>query len=191
MANVQIVGLGVRIFTIWLALYVLRHVPSLWSLNTNEFGDPKTAVIVLIVGALLVVLIVFLWIFPLTVARKLIPRAALDEPTTLPIDQIQAVGFCLLGLWLIASAVPNVFFWMVMVYQSNRPESLLSLEPRNYASMTYTVTEFSIGAWLVFGARGLLGLMRWARTAGTSEPSNPVLENGSRQEQPRAPQHKR
>ena len=191
MANVQIVGLGVRIFTIWLALYVLRHVPSLWSLNTTEFGDPKTAVIVLIVGAVLVILIVLLWMFPLTVARKLIPRTVLDQPTTLPIDQVQSVGFCLLGLWLIASAVPNVFFWVVMVYQSTRPESLLSLEPRNYASMTYTVTEFAIGVWLVFGARGLLGLVRWARTAGVREPSNHVLESDSRQEQPRAPQHER
>lgn len=187
MTNAQIVGLGVRLFSIWLALYIFRHMPNLWSINSRDFNDPTAATVIVVVAVVMILCVLLLWMFPLTVARKLIPRTMLDQPTALPIDQVQSTGFCLLGLWVLASAIPNVFMWAVMVYQSSRPQSLLSLESRNYASMIYTLIEFSIGIWLLFGARGLLGVLRWARTAGAIEPSNSVAEGDSRQDVPRAP----
>lgn len=191
MTNAQLVALGVRLFCIWLAVYLLRHAPALWALNTREMPDPGAAGAVIIVTIVLAAITVALWLFPLAVARKLLPKATLDQPTPLPIDQVQSAAFCLLGLWLLTEAIPKMVYAAVMVYQSTRPNAAVELQPHNYAGMAQMLIEFGIGLWLLCGAKGLLGIIRWARTAGTGEPSNHVVESDARQEAPRAPHHGR
>ena len=190
MTNAQVVALGVRLFCIWLALYLLRHAPALWSLNTEQFPDSGAAAAVIIVTIVLVAATIGLWSFPLAVARKLIPKATLDQPTPLPIDQLQSAGFCLLGLWVLTEAVPRLVSITFIVYHSTRPNAMVALEPHNYAAIAQTLVALVIGAWLLFGARGLLGVIRWARTAGTGEPSNNLVESDTRQE-PRTTHHER
>jgi hypothetical protein len=191
MTNAQVVALGVRLFCIWLAVYLLRHAPALWALNTRELPDSGAAAAVIIVTSVFVAVTIALWLFPLAVARKLLPKATLDEPTPLPLDQVQRAGFCLLGLWLLTEAIPKMFYSAVMVYHSTRPNAAVELQPQNYAAMAQMLIEFGLGLWLLFGARGLLGIIHWARTAGTREPSNHVVESDARQEPPRAPHHGR
>ena len=190
MTNAQVVALGVRLFCIWLALYLVRHVPALWSLNARQFPDSGAAAAVVIVIIILIAVTIALWFFPLTVARNLIPKATLDQPTPLPIDQFQSAGFCLLGLWALTEAVPRFVYMIFIVYHSTRPNAMVALEPHNYAAIAQTVVELAVGLWLLFGARGLLGVIRSARRAGTGEPSNNVVEDDAQQE-PRAPRHGR
>jgi hypothetical protein len=109
----------------------------------------------------------------------------------LPIEQLQSAGFCLLGLWLLTEAIPRATYWMVMVYYSTRPNTPVDLGPGSYAQMFQIAVEIALALWMLFGARGLLGLVRWARTAGTGEPSNTVVESDAQQESPRAPHHER
>jgi len=180
MTNAQVVALGVRLFCVWLAVYLLRQMPGLWSLTTNNLPDIGAATAVAIFTALMVLLIVLLWFFPLFVARKLLPEATLDGPTSLPFDQAQRVGFCLLGLWLLTEAVPRAVYAAVMVYYSAKPNTAVDLQPQNYAAMAQTFVELCLGLWLLFGARGLLGLLYWARTAGVPEPSNSTVETDAR-----------
>ena len=190
MTNAQVVALGIRLFCIWLALYLVRHAAALWSLNTEQFPDSSAAAAVVIVSIILIAVTMALWFFPLAVARKLIPNATLDQPTPLPIDQLQSAGFCLLGLWVLTEAIPRLAYISFIVYHSTRPNAMVALEPHNYAAIAQTVGALLVGLWLLFGARGLLGVIRWARTAGTGEPSNNVVESDARQE-PRAPHHGR
>ncbi len=178
MTNAQVVALGVRLFCIWLAVYVLRYAPAFWAVNTSEMPGPKGASAVIVVTAILVAVIIALWLFPLAVARALLPRATLDHPTPLPIDQLQSAGFCLLGLWLLTGAIPEMVYEAAMVFYSTRPNAAVELRPQNYAAMAQTAVEFGLGLWLLFGAKGLLSLVRWARTAGTGEPCNNTFESG-------------
>jgi hypothetical protein len=190
MTNAQVVALGVRLFSIWLALYLIRHAPALWSANMEQFPESPAAGTVIAVSIVLIAVTIALWFFPLAVARKLIPKATLDQPTPLPIDQLQAAGFCLLGLWVLTEAIPRLVYVIFIVYHSTRPNAMVALDPGQYAGIARTLVELGIGLWLLFGARGLLGVIRWARTAGTGEPSNNVVETDARQE-PRAPHHER
>ena len=190
MTNAQVVALGVRLFCIWLALFLVRHAPGLWSLNTQQFPDSRAAGAVIIVSVILIAVTIALWSFPLAVARKLIPKATLDQPTPLPIDQLQSAGFCLLGLWVLTEAVPRLVYIIFIVYHSTRPNAMVALEPHNNAAIAQTIVELGIGLWLLFGARGLLRAMRWARTAGTGERSNNLAQSDAPQE-PRAPHHGR
>jgi hypothetical protein len=186
--NAQIVAVGIRLFCIWLAVYLFRDVPALWSARKGQFLDVGAVVVVAVVVA---VVLIALWMFPLTVAGKLLPKAALNEPSQLPVDQVERAGFCLLGLWMLTEAIPSLFYYAVMVYEYARPDVRPELRAENVAGLLHTAVQLGLGIWLLFGARGLLGLIRWARTAGIPEPSNSVVESDARQEQPRAPHHER
>jgi hypothetical protein len=167
MTSAQIVGLGVRLFAIWLVVSVLQHVPLMWQFSASVESSGSTYVVTVAVGALLLVLAAGLWFFPLAVANTLIPSSSKTDYVQLSLDQAQSVGFTLLGLWVLASAVPDSFYWLFMIYQASVPETLFELRTSNYASMVSTAVRLILGIWLLFGARGLLGLLRWARSAGT------------------------
>ncbi len=191
MTNAQILAIGIRLFCIWLAVYVLRDLPGLWSLNTQQFPDRGLAISVIVVAVVLVALVIALWMFPLSVARKLLPRGGMDEPARLPVEQLERAGFCLLGLWVLTDAIPSLFYYAVMVYHFTRPDTRIDLRTENLAGLLHTAVQLALAIWLLFGARGLLGLIRWARTAGTSEPANSAVESDARHETLRAPRRER
>ena len=78
MTSAQIVGLGVRLFAIWLVVSVLRHVPGMWRFNVSgaAAGDSATNVVIVAVTVIMLALAAGLWFFPLAVANKLIPRSS-------------------------------------------------------------------------------------------------------------------
>jgi len=179
--NAQIVALGVRLFSIWVVLYLFGHAPGLWTFI--EHGKSGSgAGFVVTVSAILVLAAVGLWFFPLAVARKLLPKATLDQPTPLPVEEVQRTGFCLLGLWVLTESVPDLIYYAVAFAVSTSASALMSFEKNSYANVAHTIVEFVIGVWLLLGARGLLGVLRWARTAGTGEPSNSAYMDSSREE---------
>lgn len=173
MTGRQFVALGVRLFCIWLAIYILRYAPAFWLLGKQSLTTPDRAPFV--VGTLvLVAIVVALWLFPLTVARKLLPRSALDQSISLPAhEQIEQAGFCLMGLWLLTQALPSVVFEVYVFYLYTRPGSMLGLRPQEYAALARALVELALALWLLFGARGLRGALRWARTAGSGTVNNP------------------
>jgi hypothetical protein len=166
MTNAQIVALGVRLFAIWLAFYLLRHVPAMWVFG-NQQPDSGFNATVVVVSVVLVLLTIALWMFPLAVARKLLPTATLDQPTPLPVEQLERAGFCLLGLWVLTEAVPRLIYAAVMFFYSRRPDPSVDLGPSYYADLIYSAVTLILGVWLLLGAKGLLGVLRWARSAGS------------------------
>jgi hypothetical protein len=169
MTSAQIVGLGVRLFAIWLVVSILRHVPGMWQFNLSDAAasNSSTNVVILVVAFLILALATGLWFFPLTVANKLIPRSSRTDHIHVPIEQAESLGFSLLGLWVLASSVPDLFYWLFMAYHASRPTSILELRASEYSYMGATAVEFILGIWLLLGAKGLRDLLRWARTAGT------------------------
>jgi len=189
--NAQIVALGVRLFSIWLVVYLFGHAPGLWTFVEYGQSGSGGAGLVVTVCAVLVLAAVGLWFFPLAVARKLLPKATLDQPTPLPVEEVQRAGFCLLGLWVLTESVPYLIYYAVAFTVSPSPSALMSFEKNTYANVAHTIAEFVIGVWLLLGARGLLGVLRWARTAGTGAPSNSAVETDGRQETPAASHRER
>ena len=169
MTSAQIIGLGVRLFAIWLAVSILRHVPGMWQFNVAAVGagDSSTNVVIIVVAVVILALAVGLWFFPLTVANRLIPRSSRTDHIQVPIEQAESFGFTLLGLWVLTNSVPDSFYWLFMGYQAARPNSILELRASEYSYMVATAVELMLGVWLLFGAKGFRGLLRWARTAGT------------------------
>lgn len=164
----QFVALGVRLFCIWLAIYILRSVPAYWIVISDQRSTGTAAIVVIATMAFFALIALLLWLFPLTVARKLLPRSALDQTIALPPhEQIERAGFCLLGLWLLTRALPGLVFegFVFDLYAHSRPT--MELRPQDYAALADHLVELALAAWLLFGARGLRGLLAWARSAGS------------------------
>ena len=166
MTNAQIVGLGVRLFAIWLLVYVLRVAPDLWA-AILRYGDSTATFVSVAIAIFMALIAVALWFFPLTVASKLIPRSSLEHSTSLPVEDVQRCGFLLLGLWVLSSAIPTLVRYGFLLYFAHKERALLDLGLNIAAAMLSVSVQLAIGVWLMFGARGLLRLLRWARSANT------------------------
>lgn len=165
MSREDIVAVAARLFAIYLVVMTLRFVLSLVSIAGTAFGDPSPglAAIGLSVAATLLPLAIaaYLWFFPVTVARKLLPSMR-DSGPSLPGSPrlLQEVAFSVLGLWLLASALPDVLYWAAMLnFRSDPAYGGLVLSADEKASMVATGFELVLGIALLLGARGLVGAL--------------------------------
>ena len=169
MRKEEIVGLAVRIFALYVVISTLGNLGRL--IEFSKMGSTQDLSLTFLVPAISVPLLVALslWLLPLTVARKLLPTAAAtpeNEAQATPAEY-QVAAFSILGMWALAQYLPTVFFWLGYAFYLNaHPEQ--SLSPNDYGRIFSTVGGIVIGFWLLFGARGLVGILRYARTAGSS-----------------------
>lgn len=72
-----------------------------------------------------------------------------------------------MGLWLLTRVIPALVFEAFLSLLYTRPGTTLELRPQDYATTVEYLVELAIALWLLFGARGLRGLLAWARSAGS------------------------
>lgn len=169
MPKEQIVGIAVRLFAVFLALYTLRYASSMLPYAA---APPPNSISFWFIGTLAlfpILAAVLLWFFPLTVATRLIPDIkAKETSTSLGAGDVEVVAFSVMGLWVLTTAIPDIFYWVTFVYRvESAGVGSPELSPENIGNIVATVVEFVIGFWLLFGSKGLLGIIRSARQAGT------------------------
>ena len=156
----QVIAVGIRLFAIWLAVSVLRTVPTLYFAgHASHPGALAAAVFFLLSG----LAILFLWFFPRTVATKLLSSPVVEPAPPATPDLWLAMGCALIGLWMLGYAVPAAIHDVVELHFAND----------NYDDtggikswLVYNCMEIVIGLWLVCGARGIRKLFWWARNTG-------------------------
>lgn len=167
----QIVGLAVRLFAVFLVVYTLRYAMSLVSFATLDPPDYVSSAFIVLIGLSPILIAIFLWRFPLAVASKLIPQTdASTKPGALDEVEFQVTAFSILGLWVLVSAIPDIFYWVTYVYRIKNigfGQVRTELTPQNIASITSTIAEFILGVWLLLGSKGLVGMVRKLRHAGS------------------------
>src|SRR5262245_59568162 len=108
----QTLTVAVRLFAILVALYLLRELVAWFPPGQGEqpYGLMAMVYVPMVIG------LVILWFFPRTIARGLLPPSsdAPGQPAT-P-ETWFAVGSCLIGLWLMASAVPALLRNSLVMY---------------------------------------------------------------------------
>lgn len=108
-----------------------------------------------------------MWFFPLTVATKLIPNVKPEESAAFGAGGIEVVAFSIMGLWVLTTAIRDIFFWITFAYRvKNVGLGISELSPEDVGNIVATVVELVIGFWLLFGSKGLLGIIRRVRYAG-------------------------
>jgi hypothetical protein len=136
----QIVGLGVRLFAIWLLLLGIPYVWYIPSALARQPIDGDTSLSIAI-GIVYIAVAALLWLFPMVVAHRLIPRTNFDNVLRVAPIELARVGSCLLGLWLFLTSTPALVSYLFRAFLVSGSGSL-------YGNLTLD-QKLDIGFYLV------------------------------------------
>ena len=157
----QILAVALRLFAIMFVIYIVRELLAFY-LQGVQRGDPYLLPIVATVAVLATLFFVVLWFFPTTIARGLLPASS-EAPVQSSPDTWFVTGSCLIGLWLMASAVPALLRNpLVLYFFRNDSVDLSSLR----SGLFYYLIQFVLGTGLLLGANGLRKVFLWVRNVG-------------------------
>lgn len=156
----QIVALAFRLFAIWLGIQALRMVP--WFFASGALQSPSHVYYTFLV-ALSAAIVLALWLFPRSIAGRLLPPSGAQSPMPASTDTWLAMGCMLIGLWTLTTTIPR------LVYDTLALSSMPSWKDHSQLHdwVIYNLIEFSIAAWLILGGKGARRLFWWAQHAGT------------------------
>ncbi|MFY2763699.1 hypothetical protein [Arenimonas sp. MALMAid1274] len=159
MSREDYVAIGVRLFAVFVGIKTLLAIPA--SVQVLVQGDSMDwAWAHASVLSLTVALCAFLWFFPLTIARKLLP--VMKEPrseATIDASVGMSLGLTLLGVWFLAQGLMDLLYWLTLLVRTNyvvRAQQYDHVwQPDQIASMAATAFELVIGAVLILGSSGI------------------------------------
>jgi len=163
MSREDFVAIGARLFAVYVGIKTILAIPA--SIQALSSGDGMTWAWLYALALLIAIAIcVFLWFFPLTVARKLLPvmKEARSEQS-IDASVGLSLGLTLLGVWFLAQGILDSLYWLLLVFQTKKLTQSQSYgfdwQPDQVASMAVTVLELVIGAWLILGSTGIRRLI--------------------------------
>jgi len=151
----QIIAVAVRLFAVWLVLSGTGTALSIYFA-----GDLPLA---LTIAAVAAILVLALWLFPQTIARKLLSSPVSESAATATPDLWLTMGCSLIGLWLLSSALPAVISNIFVLHFKS---SALDDSTRAYVGLARYLLEIVIALWLILGAKGFRKVYWWAQNAG-------------------------
>lgn len=126
MSPINLIAVSVRLFAIFLALDAIRGFIALAVHSTPEGGDKLTVGVAAIATFAITI---FLWKFPLTVAKRLYPESEIDQTHPWNRDDLYIAGFAILGLYWLGRSLTGVAYWRAYFFYvaSEVPQPALSL----------------------------------------------------------------
>ncbi|NYZ61751.1 hypothetical protein [Luteimonas deserti] len=160
MSREDVIAIAARVFAVFLLVTVVRSFPSAVALIGQD-GPQPSLILVGVVLASSIAVCAILWFFPLTIARKLLP--AMSEPrseTSMSGSVALSVGLTLLGVWVLAYALPDAIYWTTIFLLTRSPEfGHFEWGREQIAHIVTTVAELVLAIWLVFGSTGIKRLI--------------------------------
>lgn len=160
MGREDLVAVATRLFAVFLFVTVARTVPSAIALFGQGSGQPSFVLVALVLACSFAIC-ALLWFFPVSVARRLLP--AMREPrseTAMSGAVALSVGLTLIGVWILASTLPDVFYWSTLFLASRSMDAGgYAWDAESVASVVTTVVEQVVAAWLIFGSSGIRRLI--------------------------------
>jgi hypothetical protein len=154
------IAVASRLFAIFLLVLIARSIPSAIALIGQEGPQPSLALIAVVISSGLI-LCAILWLFPLTIARKLLP--VMKQPisgTPMTGTVALSVGLTLVGIWILATAIPDTFYWATIFLLSRKLESgYFEWGHENIALVVTTIAQLALAVWLIFGSSGIVRLI--------------------------------
>ncbi|MFC5571575.1 hypothetical protein ACFPN1_16085 [Lysobacter yangpyeongensis] len=160
MSREDFIAVASRLFAIYLLYITIRSTPAALQMLSQPDGMGWSALYTALLTGLLL-FIGFLWFFPLTIARKLLPvmreprsETALDSSTAL------SVGITLIGLWFLASAIADASYWIALLIRVAQTDAIgFEWSQEQIANMVATVVQLAFALVLVLGSSGIKRLI--------------------------------
>jgi len=163
----QIIAVVMRLIAVWMVIHLPGQVYGFVD-SDAKLNDSNLRWLAFGVALVEIALIIGLWAFPDTLAKKLLRSPVSETPTPSFADTWLQMGCALIGLWLLATSMPALVLDTFLLSTANSVDDTASLRH----SVFYYLAEVVIGVWLVLGATGFRQLFWWAKNACIGAPSN-------------------
>ncbi|WP_316365616.1 hypothetical protein [Candidatus Thiodiazotropha sp. CDECU1] len=178
MGKDEIVAIAVRLFSVALAIYGLKNLPGMVAYFNQE--EMQGAVYAFTgITVLIFVIALLLWHFPLSVAKKIIPKNnSTIKATEWNSNELLICGLIILGVYFLFYVVSDAIYWFyVWKYSISFEGSRIELNIDQVASIYATIGEFVVVIILLLGSSGIANLIMKLRHAGInpSNQSNPAV----------------
>ncbi|QNP40172.1 hypothetical protein [Lysobacter solisilvae (ex Woo and Kim 2020)] len=163
MSREDVVAVAVRLFSIYVLFNILRNVPSAAQILTGPGGKEWAGVYAAVLAAG-ILLCAFLWFFPLSIARRLLPvmrEPRSEEVIGAPIAL--SLGLVLIGVWLFAYSIADASYWLTLFIKSKQVTDAtgtsVEWSHEQIAGIVATLVQLVLSVWLVLGNSGLRRLI--------------------------------
>lgn len=102
----QIVGMAVRLFSIWLVIVAFQTVGIATAMN-QQFQNPASLAMYAM-PAIPLLFAIGLWMFPMSIAHKLVPKTHDTDVMKMPARDAVAAASAIIGIWVLVISVPQV-----------------------------------------------------------------------------------
>lgn len=108
-----------------------------------------------IIAALLMLAAVLLWLFPMVVGHKLVPRTHSNHVIHVPANEVVVIACVVLGLWvLVGRAIPALAYYMAVVaIWIKNAQPIASLDQSYHLNFVVGLVQLAVGLVLVLRAR--------------------------------------
>ena len=160
MSREDYVAVATRLFSIYVFFNIARSVPGAIQILGQDQGMAMAGLyaFILFVGILFCA---FLWFFPLTVARKLLP--VMREPRsedTIGSATALSIGMTLIGIWFLGNALVDFSYWLSLFVRTKQVgDIIVEWPPNDIASVVATAVQLIVATWLLFGSSGIKRLI--------------------------------
>ena len=165
----QIVGLAVRLFSIWLVIVAMQMVGA--GIGSNKETGLEPSAVSFILAGLTFGLAVALWFFPMFVAHQLVPRTKFDNLLRVPANEAVVVACVIFGLWLFVSRVlPSLSHYIALAVQvSAEGTPLGSSSEFQFVRLAPLAIEFAVSAVLCLKPRAIAKFFTTERSSPRDE----------------------
>ncbi len=158
MSQAYLIGVIVRLFSLYLFISTLRSATAMFvqypALELNRW----TAIGV----AMPLLAALFMWIFNLTIAKRLFYGGTHERALDLSgVVYLEQALFSVVGLWLVCSSLVDCTYWLIFFNEVNSPKWLgyYATGPEQTANLVASCVQTVLGLFLMFRANGLARLI--------------------------------
>jgi Na+/melibiose symporter-like transporter len=165
MSREDYVAIATRLFAVYIGFELVMRIPTMMQ-AVAAAQDVAWAWLFARVLVLGLAICALLWIFQLTIARKLLPvmkesrsEQAIDASVGL------SLGLTLIGAWLLAQGIVDAAYWLTLYTYTRQYVQGLPFEwtPDQIASVVATALQLVVGVGLILGSPAIRRLIHQFR----------------------------
>ena len=144
----QLIAIAIRLFSIWLVILSFRYLSSVPAYFAYKGEIAERIYQAYIMAAAYIVPAIYLWVFPMTTANKIIPKTQVDTVLNFNAYDLAQVGCALIGLWLLAKSSAGIFGNFFSMFILN--VSIREFDTPTKVEFGVIVFEFILALILIF-----------------------------------------
>lgn len=154
----QFVGLGVRLLAVWIAIRTVGiFLANASAFRALDMADKAFNTGLLTAWWLSVALL--LWLFPMWIAHKLIPRTRFENKLNIQPKEAARVGCCLLGLWFLTNHLGTMIWFLFRGALTPGTSSVIgSFSPEERLQFFGLSIQMAVALLLTFGSSSFAAL---------------------------------